>query len=77
MQIRVLDEFKHLPCLIVIMEMDAEFVVHVPKAFYAAVFTGCYDPAGFGQFRLSPSHVFGVIEFVVAPVFQGSVSVYP
>ena len=77
MEVRILDEFKHRPRLIVVMEMDAEFVVHVPEAFDAAVFSGCYDPAGFGKFRLSPSHVFRVIEFVVAPVFQGSVSVYP
>jgi hypothetical protein len=77
MQVRILNEFKNLPCLIVIMEMDAEFIVHVPKAFYAAVFSGCYNPARFGKFRLASSYVFRIIEFVVASVFQGSVSVYP
>ena len=77
MQVRVLHQFKHPPCLIVVMEMDAELVVYMPEAFDAAILSGGDDPPCFREFRFAAPDILRVIELVIPSVFQRAVGVYP
>src|SRR5512139_1079785 len=73
MEVRVLDEFQHLSGLVVRLKMYSELIVNMSKPLDAAVFSRGDDPSCFEQFRLSPADVFGIVKFVIAPVFQCTV----
>src|SRR5208283_149333 len=73
MEVCILRKFEYPPRLAVIMEFYAKFRVYMSEPFDAAIFTGSNDSSRLGEFGFPSSHVLGVVQFIISPVFKGTV----